>query len=179
MLIASAGLELGYVLLLIFSATEYLYWPWGLWSANLISTSLLISISLVQVLAFSLPLAKPRTSSKQGHNSFILTHSIGSTKSEGSTKSTGQTPSSPSLNMDTIVSARTNPNMSFAPSTARSERMASGDDDVEQGKSVEMTSPKVDLIIEESPESEENDSEESSESEISEDNDSEDSSDDE
>jgi hypothetical protein len=62
MLMASAGLELAYVILLGFSATEYFYYPWGLWSANLISTLLLISISLVQVLAFTLPIAKPRTS---------------------------------------------------------------------------------------------------------------------
>ncbi len=110
--------------------------------------------------------------------------SIGSTRSEGS-KSTGQTPSAPSnLNMDSIQSARTNPNMSLGPSTARSEKKASGDDDVERGRSVEMTTPQVDLIIEESDESEEKDSEsedseQSSESDISEDNDSEDSSNDE
>lgn len=61
MLMASAGLELAYVILLAFSATEYFYYPWGLFSANLISTLILVSISLVQVLAFSLPIVKPRT----------------------------------------------------------------------------------------------------------------------
>jgi hypothetical protein len=167
MLMASAGLELAYVILLGFSATEYFYYPWGLWSANLISTLLLISISLVQVLAFTLPIAKPRSSKS----------------ASGTTKSTGRTPSAPSLNMDTIQSSRTNPTISLSPSTARSEKMASGDDDVERGQNASI-SPKVDLIVEESSESDNdknrsNESEESSESEASEDNDSDDSSNDE
>jgi hypothetical protein len=85
--------------------------------------------------------------------------------------------------MDTIQSSRTNPTISLSPSTARSEKMASGDDDVERGQNASI-SPKVDLIVEESSESDNdknrsNESEESSESEASEDNDSDDSSNDE
>jgi hypothetical protein len=59
-------------LLLAFGATEYFYWPWGLFASNFISTLMLISISLVQILAFSVPLLKPKTSGSTPNGSAKL-----------------------------------------------------------------------------------------------------------
>ncbi len=78
------------MLLLAFGATEYFYWPWGLFASNFISTLMLISISLVQILAFSVPLLKPKTSGSTPNASAKLEG--GQSKTTLSSPSTLQSP---------------------------------------------------------------------------------------
>jgi hypothetical protein len=104
LLFASAACQLGVVLFLIFNATDYAFYPFGLVGGNTAGFIMVISTAFFKVLAFSVPISKKSSSgiNERKPSSVSLPNAVSSSRLRGGSAASIESPANTPLPQPSI-----------------------------------------------------------------------------